>query len=862
MWRVLDPCAALCLFFVHSRIPWPHCTLQCCLPRQRYDGGCLPSLVPAVRPSFPARPIRVSTSTVSSSVTRQGHPVVAPRADPCGTATPPPHEDRRPLLVRCLAAVALPLPLAPALHTVVRSRCATRTLRLPFLAATLLALAGRLKAVGARGFLKERWWMLQAELGTTSCYTFFVLYVLTLVHSTRPRGPAVNLLATTTSLLVVHWGWRGCDTMSDVPISASRLACLVCGCVLHTRSGVRTHMLRRHNRLAPPAAAAGEGPGVNGVDAPDAAAVSHRAALAEPSNSGAVAGDASWADAAAPDAAAGANGAAHPADLGGPAGQGVAANDLDPLREQPPRHLSADARVHAAIDAEMQGYYGVAPMQSADANPHAHKRRRSGASGGAEAEERNYATIATEVRALYESRNDWPKSVPLLTLRKQWQASQFDSFRLRAVERFALESCGGSGLTLDDQTRLYNLLDIWDGTQPGMPVDDGHGHKLRHSFPTCNAFKTAIKDDIDSAVVDAGWRKVVLLEDGMELVAYFRSALDVVLRMLHAAEDIQLWSGGDRPAPPTDARESPMDGDAFRKNEQIVVNKHGHDCFVIGLHVFSDASHVSWSGGKLVPMAACPSSFLPCVVVHPNSRLFHVLTHPLRTICVLASFLIAHKLYPLRIRVVNIVTQKEEWITVAYIPMVRKQKESAADERGRARRSSVLQRVLYLVFRSSIRTSHDGVDFEFKGRKLKAFPRILLYLCDYPEEKAVLGLKSGETNFPCSNCTATKGALGDVQSLSSLERDAVTVLQDQLEASRLLVQNRLTARRNYLEKLHSVHSVAPALAGMAGLSSEPFLMYQVIGFDSLHVRYAVRCHLPRTAVVRVLCVCLARGSVH
>lgn len=76
---------------------------------------------------------------------------------------------------------------------------------------------------------------------------------------------------------------------------------------------------------------------------------------------------------------------------------------------------------------------------------------------------------------------------------------------------------------------------------------------------------------------------------------------------------------------------------------------------------------------------------------------------------------------------------------MAYIPMVRKQKEASADERGRERHSAVLRRVLYLVFRSIISTRHEGVKITCQGRKLKACPLILLYQCDYPEEKAVLG---------------------------------------------------------------------------------------------------------------------------
>lgn len=178
-------------------------------------------------------------------------------------------------------------------------------------------------------------------------------------------------------------------------------------------------------------------------------------------------------------------------------------------------------------------------------------------------------------------------------------------------------------------------------------------------------------------------------------------------------------------------------------------------------------------------------------------------------------------------------------MTVAYIPMVRKQKEAAADERGRERRSGVLQRVLYLVFRTTMQASHEGVTFVREGRELWAFPRILLYLCDYPEEKAVLGLKSGQTKYPCSNCDAAAEVVGGPEALESRDRDAVLLLHDQLEAAQHRMHQRLTGRRAHLERLHSLQSVAPALAGMAGLSSAPFLMYNIVGFDALHVRSGV-----------------------
>lgn len=43
-----------------------------------------------------------------------------------------------------------------------------------------------------------------------------------------------------------------------------------------------------------------------------------------------------------------------------------------------------------------------------------------------------------------------------------------------------------------------------------------------------------------------------------------------------------------------------MDGDAFRLCEQEVIEANGLHAFVIGLHLYSDGSRLSWSGGMLV----------------------------------------------------------------------------------------------------------------------------------------------------------------------------------------------------------------------------------------------------------------------
>lgn len=153
-------------------------------------------------------------------------------------------------------------------------------------------------------------------------------------------------------------------------------------------------------------------------------------------------------------------------------------------------------------------------------------------------------------------------------------------------------------MTIAEQEELYNLLDVWEGKKPGMPVDAGHSTKLRNTFNSANAFKNALRDDVDAALLNAGWRKRTMHQSGDTLTGFFQSVLDVIMKMVSKGKCVRLWSGDDGPAPPTGMRESPMDGDAFRLNEAEVVREHGPSAFVLGIHTYCDATHISKSGGK------------------------------------------------------------------------------------------------------------------------------------------------------------------------------------------------------------------------------------------------------------------------
>ena len=234
------------------------------------------------------------------------------------------------------------------------------------------------------------------------------------------------------------------------------------------------------------------------------------------------------------------------------------------------------------------------------------KRKVSGDTGSSTEEhdarppqEYKYSTVAAEVRSFYEDKQDWRRAEPLLKRRRTSTPGRLNSVRLRALQTFALTGRPG-GFSLAEQEGLFDLLDVWDRTKPGMVVDDGHDQTLRDAMRTVNSFKNALRDDVDDAVLDEGWRKCKLEEGGIVYEGYFRSALEVALKMLRDGKGVKLWSGGDRLAPPTSRRESPLDGDAFRLCESEVMAQHGPDSFVLAFHVFSDAIQLAWSGGKMV----------------------------------------------------------------------------------------------------------------------------------------------------------------------------------------------------------------------------------------------------------------------
>jgi len=213
--------------------------------------------------------------------------------------------------------------------------------------------------------------------------------------------------------------------------------------------------------------------------------------------------------------------------------------------------------------------------------------------------EYTYSSVGLHVRALYEALGDARRAQPLVDRHKRPKLGRLNTVRLRALQRFVLQ-VSGAGLSTKDQEFLYEFLEVWDGTKAGMAEDAGHHKTLRYHFPSVAAFKQALRDDLDDAALNAGWKKVRLVEGGIPYEAYFRDVLQVLRALIKRKRScIQLWSGVAGPAPPSDRRETPMDGEAFKLCEELVMKNREELACVLGLHVFSDSSQLSWSGGTL-----------------------------------------------------------------------------------------------------------------------------------------------------------------------------------------------------------------------------------------------------------------------
>jgi len=192
---------------------------------------------------------------------------------------------------------------------------------------------------------------------------------------------------------------------------------------------------------------------------------------------------------------------------------------------------------------------------------------------------------------------------------------------------------------------------------------------------------------------------------------------------------------------------------------------------------------------------------------------------------------------PLRMRVININTDKVRWVTPAYIPQV--EAKFLVTMRGQEVRAELLQRILHVLFRTSLLESHDGTWLNLPGGScVRVSPRALLYVCDLPEERAVMCLKESGCLFPCTACTVGRDSSCTEAGTSAPARDVQETVRAQLRNVLMGNFRGAGAMRTEAEMGDSLNSMDPALTAWAGLRNGPRMLYRFPGFDRLHLCFS------------------------
>lgn len=132
----------------------------------------------------------------------------------------------------------------------------------------------------------------------------------------------------------------------------------------------------------------------------------------------------------------------------------------------------------------------------------------------------DYATLASLVRALYDALEDAARSHLIVDKRKTAQPGQFNTPRLHALQGFVLR-VGGAARSVDEQEYIYFFLEVLYADTDAVDGDKLLHGSLRAKFPTPHAFVHAMRDEFNAAVLEAGWRKVKIEDDGMQYEAYY-----------------------------------------------------------------------------------------------------------------------------------------------------------------------------------------------------------------------------------------------------------------------------------------------------------------------------------------------------
>lgn len=184
---------------------------------------------------------------------------------------------------------------------------------------------------------------------------------------------------------------------------------------------------------------------------------------------------------------------------------------------------------------------------------------------------------------------------------------------------------------------------------------------------------------------------------------------------------------------------------------------------------------------------------------------------------------------------------KSNWPTVGYIPIERPRisQTSGDQQRLRAVRQTLLQRCLAVLMNDLITANVLGASVTLAQHgTLLAVPRVVLYAADQPEERHVLGMQGNRCRFPCSVCMSRSENLASARSAASA-RDVLSNLEVQMDGALLPDEKGGAVRLAQIVRHSSALPYVPVLGAMHGLGTGDLALFNIFGFDMLHVRILV-----------------------
>ena len=162
--------------------------------------------------------------------------------------------------------------------------------------------------------------------------------------------------------------------------------------------------------------------------------------------------------------------------------------------------------------------------------------------------------------------------------------------------------------------------------------------------------------------------------------------------------------------------------------------------------------------------------------LHPGKRVLRFYLYSNATVLSSSGAVSA---YLLRMRVINIDTDEVRLVTLAYISQV--ENKVLETMKGQEVRSELLRRIIHVVFRTSLLASHDGTWLNLPGGGCaRVSPRAVVYVCDQPEERAVMCLNGSGCLLPCTTCSVGRDSFCTEAGTIAPARDVHETVRAQL----------------------------------------------------------------------------------